>query len=56
MASEFEPIAPFAKLNIENEQIIASLYGIFSVWTLIIFKNGKEISRQSGSLDLGNLA
>lgn len=56
VTSEIEPMARFVKLNTENEQIIASQYGIRSIPTLIVFKHGKEIARQSGALDQDNLA
>ena len=46
----------FAKVNTEQEQGIAGQYAIRSIPTLILFKNGKEVSRQSGALDAGSLA
>lgn len=45
----------FAKVNTEQEQGIAGQYAIRSIPTLILFKNGKEASRQSGALDAGSL-
>lgn len=45
----------FAKVSTEQEQGIAGQYGIRSIPTLILFKNGKEISRQAGALDAGSL-
>src|SRR5689334_15885592 len=43
--------ARFAKLNTENEPEIAGRYAIKSIPTLILFKRGREIARQSGALD-----
>lgn len=43
--------ATFAKVNTEDEQILASKYHIMSIPTLVIFKNGKEVKRISGALD-----
>ena len=43
--------AVFAKVNTENEQVLASKYHIMSIPTLVIFKNGKEVKRVSGALD-----
>lgn len=42
--------ARFAKVNTEEEQMLASRFGIRSIPTLILFKNGKEIDRVSGAL------
>ena len=50
-----EPRARLAKLNTEFSQDIASRYGIRSIPTLIVFKNGKEVARQAGAIDQGNL-
>jgi len=41
----------FAKVNTEDEQNIGARFGIRSIPTLIIFKNGKEVHRMSGALD-----
>jgi len=41
----------FAKVNTEQEQALAGQFNIRSIPTLILFKDGKEISRQSGVLD-----
>lgn len=54
-ASEMEPFARFAKLDTEAEQQLAARFNIRSIPTLAIFKNGREIARQSGALDLGSL-
>ncbi|NNC67985.1 MAG: thioredoxin TrxC [Gammaproteobacteria bacterium] len=50
-----EPQARLAKLNTEFSQDIASRYGIRSIPTLMVFKNGKEVARQAGAMDQGNL-
>jgi thioredoxin 2 len=44
-----------AKLDTEAEPGIASQYGIRSIPTLIAFRNGREIARQSGALPLPQL-
>lgn len=54
-AATIEPKARLAKLNTEFSQDIASQYGIRSIPTLVVFKNGKEVSRQAGAMDQGNL-
>lgn len=50
-ALELEPNFRLAKLNTEEEQGIATRFNIRSIPTLILFKGGREIARQSGSLD-----
>ena len=41
----------FAKVNTENEQGIAQQFGIRSIPTLVLFRNGREVDRVSGALD-----
>jgi thioredoxin 2 len=48
-----EPRVRFAKLDTEAAQGIAARYGIRSIPTMIVFKGGKEVARQSGALDAG---
>ena len=55
VANELEPHVRLAKLNTEAAPAIASQFGIRSIPTLIIFKNGKEVARQSGALNAGHL-
>jgi thioredoxin 2 len=43
----------FAKLDTEAAQGIAARYGIRSIPTMIVFKGGKEVARQSGAMDAG---
>jgi len=47
--------AQFLKVNTEEEQTLGSQYGIQSIPTLIMFKNGKELERLSGALSVGRL-
>lgn len=54
-AIDLEPHARLAKLNTENEPQLAARYNIRSIPTLAIFKNGREVARQSGALDLATL-
>ncbi len=55
-AMTVEPRARLAKLNTEVAQNIAAQYGIRSIPTLVVFKNGKEVTRQTGALDQGTLS
>ena len=50
-AAELEPKVRLAKLNTEAEQAIAARYGIRSIPTLVVFRRGKELARQSGAMD-----
>lgn len=49
-ASSFEPKAHFIKINTETEQQLGAQFGIRSIPTLAIFKNGQEVTRLSGAL------
>ena len=51
-AAQIEPRARFVKINTENEQQVAAQFGIRSIPTLAIFKNGQEVDRISGALSL----
>ena len=39
------------KLIVENEQSLGARFGIRSIPTLMVFKEGKEVHRVSGALD-----
>jgi len=54
-AVELQPLARLAKVNTEQEQGLASQFGIRSIPTLVLFKHAKEVARMSGALDLQNL-
>jgi thioredoxin 2 len=54
-AKRMEPQARFAKLNTDEAQETAAHYGIRSIPTLMVFKGGKEVARQSGALDPARL-
>ena len=53
--TQLEPQVRLAKLNTEQEQTIAANYAIRSIPTLIIFKDGSEIARQSGAMNLSDI-
>lgn len=42
--------AQFIKVNTEENQQLGGQYGIQSIPTMVIFKNGKEVDRVSGAL------
>ena len=49
---QLEPQAILVKLNTELAQQTAAQFSIRSIPTLILFKNGQEVSRQAGALSL----
>ncbi|CAA6828255.1 MAG: Thioredoxin [uncultured Thiotrichaceae bacterium] len=55
-SAQLEPNARFAKVNVGNAQQAATRFDIRSVPTMIIFKNGQEIARQSGALHAAQIA
>jgi thioredoxin 2 len=55
-AHELEPKMRFAKLNTQDEPAPATRLNIRSIPTLIVFRGGKEIARQSGAMDSNRLA
>lgn len=49
-ARELEPRIRFAKLDTEAESALAGRFGIRSIPTLIVFREGHEVARQPGLL------
>ncbi len=56
LASRAEPGLRVAKLNTEEARQTAAAYGIQSIPTVILFRNGREVARQSGAMNAGQLA
>ena len=50
MAGDYVGRVRFAKVNTEAEQGLAARFGIRSIPTLALFKNGQEIDRVAGAL------
>ncbi len=50
-AAELEPRVRLAKLNTEEARAVAERYGIRSIPTLVAFRGGREVARQSGAMD-----
>jgi thioredoxin 2 len=51
-AAELEPDVVLAKLNTETAPQVAARFGIQSIPTLVVFKQGREVARQPGALSL----
>ncbi len=49
-SAQLEPRVRLAKLNTDSEPDIATQFGIRSIPTLILFRRGREVARQSGAL------
>jgi len=43
--------AVLAKINVDEQQDLAVRFGVTSIPTLILFKNGKEVKRSLGFID-----
>ena len=54
-AQLLEPRIRLAKLDTEAENALGSAYGIRSIPTLVLFKDGREIARQSGAMGLNHI-
>ena len=54
--SKFKPSIKFCKLNVdEDETDVSKEYGVMSIPTVILFKDGKEIKRNIGFMDEDSL-
>lgn len=51
-AASLEPGVVLAKLNTEEAPQVASRFGIQSIPTLVVFKQGREVARQPGAMSL----
>ncbi len=52
---QLEPDFRLAKVNTEDEQALAARFGIRSIPTLMIFRGGREVARQSGAMDAAGI-
>jgi thioredoxin 2 len=54
-ASQLEPKVRFAKVNTDEEQQLASRFGIQGIPTMILFHRGQEVARQSGVMNASGI-
>jgi len=54
-AVKLEPRVRLAKVNTQAEQSLAARYGIRSIPTLVLFKDGREIARSAGAMDTDSI-
>ncbi len=55
VAQKLQGKARVIKINIDKNESVAQRYNIRSVPTFLIFKNGKELWRHSGTIDVRSL-
>lgn len=55
LASEYAGRVKIAKLNTDDNPATASQYGIQSIPTLLLFKNGRQVNRLVGALPKGEI-
>lgn len=54
-AEHFNTRLILAKVNTEEQQALAAQYQIRSIPSLVLYKNGKELKRSAGAMDLKSL-
>lgn len=54
-ANELQSKVRFAKVDTEQEQALSTQRGIRSIPTLVLYKQGDEVARIAGAMDLQNL-
>lgn len=54
-AKTLEPRVRLGKVNTEEEHEIAGRYGITGIPTLILFRHGREIARQTGAMGVQDI-
>ncbi len=54
-AARMEPAVRFAKLDTEEAQATAARFGIRSIPTLILFRDGREAARQAGAMGAADI-
>ena len=55
LSKEYEGKATIGKLNVDDNRDIAAQYGIMSIPTLLIFKNGQIVDKHVGVASKGDL-
>ncbi|MDX9870983.1 MAG: thioredoxin [Clostridia bacterium] len=56
LADDFKGKAKICKLNVDENQKTAGDYGVMSIPTVVIFKDGKEVNRMVGFVPKANIA
>lgn len=56
LADDYKGKAKVGKLNVDENGQTAQAYGVMSIPTLLVFKDGKEVNRLVGFMPKANLA
>jgi thioredoxin 1 len=56
MATRFKGKARFGKVNVDENQALAARYGVLSIPTLLLFKDGQVVEQVVGTTSEDNLA
>ncbi len=51
VSEKFENRAAFVKVDVDTAPALAARYGIMSIPTVIVFKNGEEVDKTLGYMD-----
>jgi thioredoxin 2 len=54
-ARQLEPRVRLAKVDTEAEPALGAQYGIRSIPTLALFRNGREVARQAGAMGAADI-
>jgi len=54
-AQRLEPAVRLVKVNTEADQMLGAQFGIRSIPTLMLLRQGRELARQPGALDLAGI-
>ena len=54
-AGRLEPRVRLLKVDTERAQELSAQFGIRSIPTLALFRGGREVARQAGAMDAGNI-
>ena len=54
-AAQLEPGVRLAKVDTEAQQNLGAQFGIRSIPTMIMFRNGREVARQSGAMGTADI-
>lgn len=56
LAKDFDGKAVIAKLDVDSNPLVSAKYGIRSIPTLLVFKNGQVVDKQVGAVPKSTLA
>ena len=52
LAEEYDGRASVGKVNVDEENALAAQFGVMSIPTVVLFKNGKEVDRRIGAMPI----